>query len=71
MSITRFLNYKQRIKWFYNTYTLISSLKPLLKDNILYIYYWQELKHIYDYLETFYKAIIIVKGNAIGLTDHF
>ena len=71
MSITHFLNYKQRIKQFYNTYILISSLKPFLKDNVLHMYYWQELKYLYDHLETFYEATVMVKGNVIGLADYF
>jgi len=71
MSITCFLNCKQRIKQFYNIYTLIFSLKPLLKDDVLYTHYWQELEHLYNHLETFYKAIVIVKGNATSLVDYF
>jgi hypothetical protein len=71
MSITRFLNYKQRIKQFCDTYTSISGLKPLLKDNVLHIHYWQELEHLHDHLETFYEATIMVEGNTTGLADHF
>ncbi|OCK88483.1 uncharacterized protein K441DRAFT_588541, partial [Cenococcum geophilum 1.58] len=33
--------------------------------------HWQQLKHLYNHLETFYKATIIVEGQKTGLTDHF
>jgi len=71
MSIMRFLNCKQCIKRFCNTYTSIFNLKPLLKDDVLYTHYWQELEHLYNHLETFYEATVIVKNNAMGLVDHF
>ena len=71
MSIMCFLNCKQCIKWFCNTYILIFGLKPPLKDDVLSTHYWQELEHLYNYLETFHKATVMVKGNLIGLMDYF
>ena len=47
------------------------NLKKLTKDDFLKLYYWDELGHPYNYLKTFYKAIIIIEGNYIGLIDYF
>ena len=71
MAIGRFLNYRERIEEFYCTYTPLPSSKPLTKDNILQERHWQELGYLYDYLKTFYKATIIVKGNQTNISNHF
>ena len=47
------------------------NLKKLTKDNLLKLYHWDELSHLYNHLKTFYKATIIVEGNYTGLTNHF
>ena len=46
-------------------------MKALSKDNLLSIRYWQELKHLYNYLKAFYKTTIIVEGKYMGLADYF
>ena len=45
--------------------------KKLIKDDFLKLCYWDELGHLYNHLETFYKAIIIVEGNYMGLINYF
>ena len=47
------------------------NLKKLTKDNLLKLCHWDELGHLYNHFKTFYKAIIMVEGNYIGLTDYF
>lgn len=70
MAISRFLNCRKRVKHFCNKYTTATS-KPLTKDDILQPHHWSELEYLYNHLETFYKATLMVKGNVINLTDHF
>ena len=69
MAISRFLNCKQRVKQFCDTYT--PSSKPLSKDDTLQPHHWKELEYLHDHLETFYEATIIVEGNTTSLADHF
>ena len=71
MAITHFLNCKGRVQQFCYNYTPSSGSKPLSKDDILQSHYQKELEYLHDYLETFYKATLIVKGNSTGLANYF
>ncbi len=71
MAIICFLNYKVYIEQFYNEYTLFIGLKPLLKDDMLKEHYQKKLEYLYNYLETFYKVTLMVKGNSIGFANYF
>ena len=47
------------------------GVKALNKEDLFSTRHWQELKYLYNYFETFYKATIIVKGKYIGFADYF
>ena len=70
-AILRFLNYKERIIKFYSSYYLAASAKQLSKDDLLREHHWKQLKHLYNHLETFYEATIIVESKHTSLTNHF
>ena len=71
MAILQFLNYRERVEFFYTKYKPGAGAKALTKDNLLLECHWEELKYLYNYLEMFYKAIIMVEGNYITLADYF
>ena len=65
------LNCREHITKFCQEYTLGLGVKALSKDDLLFAHHWQELKYLYDHLEAFYKAIIMVEGKHTGLMDYF